>query len=146
MPINRNVEALKKNPLIISFSKLLGLGVPIASGLMFASLIFGWHQVNADGDCFAVEYPEKRMFPTSNEADMIKYKGLNIVNVSSRLNTLAYVGFIVEIIVLLISLSGIMNKRRHDDCADCCGFIQVIIFVILMFYRYDWYGSVCNGS
>ena len=57
MLINKNVENLRKNPLIKNFSKLFGLGVPIATGLMYGSLIFGWHKVNADGDCYAVEYP-----------------------------------------------------------------------------------------
>jgi len=57
MPINRNLENLKKNKFIKCFGKLFGLLLPIGTGLMFGTIAFGWYRVDQDTNCYAVEYP-----------------------------------------------------------------------------------------
>ena len=69
-----------------------------------------------------------------------------MVNVSNRLYIWAMVGFVIEVLASIVSIPAIFANRRNDFCADCCGMIQVIIFMILMSYRYDWYGTVCYGQ
>ena len=35
---------------------------------------------------------------------------------------------------------------RINFCSDCLGFVSLVWFIWLLFYRYDHYGKVCAGD
>ena len=68
-----------------------------------------------------------------------------MVNVTKRFNWIIFVGFFLELTILIFVLIGLCSGR-WTRLSNFLGVISVGWFVWLIFGRYDHYGKVCSGD
>ena len=102
--------------------------------------------LGGDGDCFSVEYPNQKQYAADpTEASPKEYLGLDVINVTERFSYIFYIGFFLELAILIFVLLGIF-LGRFNLCSDLLGLLSLVWFIWLLFYRYDHYGKVCAGD
>ena len=140
------LDALRGNIVLKLISKVFGVAVPIVTLYGLYMFLFGPYSLSAEGDCYAVEYPNNNQFPKDMEAD--KYVGLSVVNVSARFRTIAWVGFVLEILILLtvIAFTFMSNSGGVKAARGLLGYTSLGWFLYLLYARYSHYGRVCTGQ
>ena len=130
-----------------------GLLFSVGSTVLLALIAFGRWSFSEEGDCFAVQFPDRNQYPADpTKDDPANFAGLQVVNVSSRLKSMAVIGFIIELSISVMIVLGIatsvMNafKGLATMTQDALGYLSLGWFIWLMFARYDHYGKVCTGD
>jgi hypothetical protein len=140
------LDTLRGNMLLKLVSKVFGVAVPIVTLWGLYNFLMGPYSLSAQDDCLAVEYPNNNQFGKDMEAD--KYVGLTVVNVSERLRTIAWVGFVLEILILVcvVATSFVASSGGVRAFRGLLGYTSLGWFLYLLYTRYNHYGRVCTGQ
>ena len=88
---------------------IFGIGFPIITMTCLSMFVWGRYSLTdeTESPCFSVEYPNTQQYssnPTEAEGMELEFAGLTVINVTSRMRWIFWVGYVLELFILILVL------------------------------------------